>query len=191
MDINDTQHAQVNFPIIADKDRKVSMLFGMLDATSFRHGPKLGQTMTVRNVYICSPSKRVELILSYPAVIGRSFNEILRVVDALRLAAKHRVATPANSQPGDDTVVLPFVSDEEAERLFADRGGFRRVRSYLRFVRDPSLRSLCGCPTDGEHGRVGSLASGVLGQNDGAVGRHSRQRSVAGRSHHLLASPAR
>jgi len=139
-DINETQNTHVDFPIIADKDRQVSMLFGMLDATNFRHGSSLGETMTVRNVFVISPSKRVELILSYPASIGRSFDEILRVVDALQLSAKYRVATPANWQPGDDTVVLPFISDEEAERMFADQGGFRKVRSYLRYVRDPSLR---------------------------------------------------
>ena len=133
-DINETQHTQVNFPIIADKDRRVSMLFGMLDPTTFRHGTGLGETMTVRCVFIISPSKRVELILSYPAFIGRNFNEILRILDALQLSAKYRVATPANWQPGDDTVVLPFISDEEAERMFADQGGFRKVRSYLRFV---------------------------------------------------------
>ncbi len=141
-DINDTQHTQVNFPIIADRDRRVSMLFGMLDSTNFRQGSSLGQTMTVRSVFIISPAKRVELILSYPAFIGRSFNEILRVLDALQLSSKHHVATPANWQPGEDTVILPFISDEEAERMFADQGGFRKVRSYLRYVRDPSLRCL-------------------------------------------------
>jgi len=145
-DINETQHTQVNFPIIADKDRRVSMLFGMLDPTTFRHGSSLGQTMTVRNVFIISPAKRVELILSYPAFIGRNFNEILRVLDALQLSAKYQVATPANWKPGDDTVVLPFISDEEAERMFADKGGFRKVCSYLRYVRDPSLRVLARWP---------------------------------------------
>jgi thioredoxin-dependent peroxiredoxin len=141
-DINETQGTTLNFPIIADKDRQVSMLFGMLDATHFRHGSSLGQTQTVRNVYIISPSKRVELILSYPAHVGRSFDEILRVLDALQLSTKYRVATPVNWRPGDDTVVLPFISDEEAERMFADQGGLRKVRSYLRYVRDPSLRRL-------------------------------------------------
>jgi len=141
-DINETQHTQVNFPIIADKDRQVSMLFGMLDPTTFGHGSHLGQTMTVRNVFIISPAKRVELILSYPAFIGRNFYEILRVLDALQLSAKYHVATPANWHPGDDTVVLPFISDADAERMFADQGGFRKVRSYLRYVHDPSLRCL-------------------------------------------------
>jgi alkyl hydroperoxide reductase subunit AhpC/uncharacterized protein (DUF924 family) len=145
-DINETQHTQVNFPIIADHERRVSMLFGMLDATTFRHGASVGQTMTVRNVFIISPAKRVELILSYPAFIGRNFKEILRVVDALQLSAKYKVATPANWRPGQDTVVLPFISDEEAERMFAHQGGIRKVRSYLRYVRDPSLRSLVRWP---------------------------------------------
>jgi alkyl hydroperoxide reductase subunit AhpC/uncharacterized protein (DUF924 family)/CRP-like cAMP-binding protein len=141
-DINETQRTQVNFPIIADKDRRISMLFGMLDPTTFRHGSSLGETMTVRSVFIISPTKRVELILSYPAYVGRNFSEILRILDALQLSAKYHVATPANWQPGDDTVVLPFISDTEAERMFARQGGFRKVRSYLRFVRDPSLRIL-------------------------------------------------
>jgi alkyl hydroperoxide reductase subunit AhpC/uncharacterized protein (DUF924 family) len=141
-DINETQNTRVTFPIIADKDRKVAMLFGMLDPTTFRHGTGIGETMTVRSVFIISPAKRVELIITYPAYIGRSFDEILRVLDALQLSAKYRVATPVNWKPGDDTVVLPFISDEEAEAMFADRGGLRKVRSYLRFVRDPSLRLL-------------------------------------------------
>jgi len=141
-DINETQRTEVNFPIVADNDRRVSMLFGMLDPTTFRHGSNVGETMTVRNVFIISPAKRVELILAYPAYVGRSFDEILRILDALQLSAKYHVATPANWQPGQDTVVLPFISDEAAERMFADQGGYRKVRSYLRFVRDPSLRSL-------------------------------------------------
>src|SRR4029453_9512441 len=141
-DINETKNTVGNFPIIADKDRRVAMLFGMLDPTTFRHGAGLGETMTVRNVFIISPAKRVELILSSPAYIGRNFNEILRVLDSLQLSAKYQVATPANWQPGEDTVVLPFISDEEAERMFADAGGVRKVRSYLRYVRDPSLRCL-------------------------------------------------
>jgi alkyl hydroperoxide reductase subunit AhpC len=141
-DINETQHTTVRFPIIADKDRRIAMLFGMLDATNFRHGPNLGTTMTVRNVFIISPAKRVELILAYPASVGRNFDEILRVLDALQLSSKYRVATPANWRPGDDTVVLPFISDEDAEQMFGDQGGVRKVRSYLRYVRDPSLRLL-------------------------------------------------
>jgi alkyl hydroperoxide reductase subunit AhpC len=141
-DINETQNTVVNFPIIADKDRRISMLFGMLDATHFGHGPNLGATVTVRSVFIISPQKRVELVLSYPAYVGRKFDEILRVLDALQLSAKYRVATPANWRPGQDTVVLPLLSDEEAEKVFAEQGGIRKVRSYLRYVLDPSLRML-------------------------------------------------
>jgi alkyl hydroperoxide reductase subunit AhpC/uncharacterized protein (DUF924 family) len=141
-DVNETQGVRLNFPIIADRDRQVSMLFGMLDATHFGHGTSLGATMTVRDVFIISPAKRIELILSYPAFVGRNFDEILRVLDALQLSANHQVATPVNWRPGDDTVVLPFISDDEAERRFADLGGVRKVRSYLRYVRDPSLRRL-------------------------------------------------
>jgi thioredoxin-dependent peroxiredoxin len=141
-DIKATQGAEVNFPIIADEDREVAMLFGMLDATHFRHGSNLGATQTVRNVFIISPSRRVELILSYPATVGRSFSEILRVIDALQLSAKYRVATPANWKPGDDTIVLPFIPDEEVERLSGDQSGFRKIRPYLRYVRDPSMRRL-------------------------------------------------
>jgi alkyl hydroperoxide reductase subunit AhpC len=98
--------------------------------------------VTVRSVFIISPQKRVELVLSYPAYVGRNFDEILRVLDALQLSAKYRVATPANWRPGQDTVVLPLLSDEEAEKVFAEQGGIRKVRSYLRYVLDPSLRML-------------------------------------------------
>ena len=117
-------------------------IFLSLSIKEHKYEIELAITMTVRSVFIISPAKRVELIISYPAYIGRSFDEILRVLDALQLSANHRVATPANWRPGDDTVVLPFISDEEAERLFAAQGGFRKVRSYLRYVRDPSLRCL-------------------------------------------------
>ena len=134
-DINATQRAQVNFPIIADKDRRVSMLFGMLDPTQFHHGPGLGETMAVRSVFVISPQKRVELMLTYPAHVGRNFDEILRVIDALQLSQRYRVATPANWRPGDDTVVLPFVSDEEAER-HVRRAGRRAHRPLL-----PALRA--------------------------------------------------
>lgn len=163
-DINETQNAHVDFPIIADKDRRIAMLFGMLDATTFHHGAaSRGATMTVRNVFIISPAKRVELILSYPAFIGRNFNEILRVVDALQLSAKYQVATPANWAPGDDTVVLPFISDEEAERIFGAESGFRKVRSYLRYVRDPSLRSLMASPPQAQSSADPSAASDAAG----------------------------
>ena len=140
-DINETQHTRVNFPIIADKDRRVAMLFGMLDPTTFRHGSGLGETMTVRSVFIISPAKRVELMITYPAYIGRNFDEILRVLDALQLSAKYRVATPANWRPGT-TRWCCRSSPTRRQSACSRPGGFRKVRSYLRYVRDPSLRCL-------------------------------------------------
>lgn len=137
-EINETQGVVVRFPIIADANRRISMMFGMLDPTTFAHGQRLGETMTVRSVFVISPQKRVELILTYPAFIGRNFDEILRLLDALQLSAKYRVATPANWRPGDDTVVLPFVSNQEAEKLFGGKGSVRVVNRYLRYVKDPS-----------------------------------------------------
>ena len=98
--------------------------------------------VTVRSVFIIDNNKKIRATITYPASTGRNFDEILRVLDALQLSTKYRVATPVNWHPGDDTVVLPFISDEEAERMFADQGGLRKVRSYLRYVRDPSLRRL-------------------------------------------------
>ncbi|KAJ3399757.1 hypothetical protein HDU80_007602 [Chytriomyces hyalinus] len=139
-DINEVCSTTVDFPIIADKDRRISMLFGMLDSTTFRHGDRQGETMTVRSVFIISPKKRVELVFSYPAHIGRNFKEIIRTLDALQLSFKYRVATPVNWMPGDDTVVLPFITDDEADKLFD--GDVRKELSYLRWVRDPSTRVL-------------------------------------------------
>ncbi|TPX75871.1 peroxiredoxin [Chytriomyces confervae] len=139
-DINEVCNTTVEFPIIADSDRRIAMLFGMLDSTTFRHGERKGETMTVRSVFIISPKKRVELIFSYPAHIGRNFREILRTLDALQLSMKYHVATPVNWMPGDDTVVLPFITDEEAESMFD--GDVRKELSYLRWVRDPSTRVL-------------------------------------------------
>ena len=146
-DIEETQGAAINYPMIGDPELKVAKHYDMIHPNATA-GPNRTpvDNQTVRNVFIISPAKRVELILSYPAFIGRNFKEILRVLDALQLSAKYRVATPVNWQPGDDTVVLPFISDEEAESIFADQGGFRKVRSYLRYVRDPSLRVLARWP---------------------------------------------
>jgi alkyl hydroperoxide reductase subunit AhpC len=142
-DIESTLNVKVRFPLIADKDRQLSMLFGMLDATRFGYGASLGQTMTVASVVVISPGKRVELIQAYPGQVGRSFEEILRVIDALQLSSKCQLATPADWRPGEDTVVLPFISDEDAEEMMAaDQNGVRKARSYMRFLRDPSLRVL-------------------------------------------------
>jgi len=122
-----------SYPIIADPDRKISVLYGMLDQT---HLNQTGQPFTVRSVFVIDPSKIVRLIITYPAPTGRNFNEILRVLDSLQLAFTHKVATPADWQKGDDTVVLPTVPNEEAEKLFPK--GFKQIRPWLRTTPDPS-----------------------------------------------------
>lgn len=104
-DINETQNTTVNFPIIADQDRKVSTLY------DFIH-PNASETLTVRSLVIIDPNKKVRLIITYPASTGRNFNEILRVVDSLQLTDHHKVATPANWQHGDDVVIIPSLKDE-------------------------------------------------------------------------------
>ena len=105
-DINETQNTTVNFPIIADQDRKVSELYGFIH-------PNASETLTVRSLVIIDPNKKVRLIITYPASTGRNFNEILRVVDSLQLTDKHKVATPANWQQGEDVVIVPALKDEE------------------------------------------------------------------------------
>ena len=144
IDIEETQGAKVNYPMIGDPQLKVAKLYGMLpgDAGESCEGRTPADNATVRTVFVIGPDKKIKLQISYPMTTGRNFDEILRVVDALQLSVKFQVATPVNWQPGDDTVVLPFISDEEAERIFGPEGGFRKVLSYLRYVRDPSLRSL-------------------------------------------------
>eukprot|EP00899_Mesostigma_viride_P019738 jgi/Mesvir1/27766/Mv07451-RA.1 len=135
-DINATQGVEVKFPLIDDKERRVSMAYGMLDTTLKKGGGQAGMTITVRSVFIISPLKRVQLILTYPASIGRNFNEVLRAVHALQLSSRYKVATPVNWQPGQDTVVLPFIPTEQAEEMFY--GGVRKSAvKYLRYVADP------------------------------------------------------
>ncbi|WP_228148360.1 peroxiredoxin, partial [Acinetobacter pittii] len=115
-DINETQNTTVNFPIIADKDRKVSELYGFIH-------PNASETLTVRSLVIIDPNKKVRLIITYPASTGRNFNEVLRVVDSLQLTDKHKVATPANWQQGEDVVIVPSLKDEEEikQLLFPSR----------------------------------------------------------------------
>ena len=121
-DIEQTQGVRPNFPMIGDADRRIAGLYDMLDADA-------GDTMTVRNVFIVGPDKKVKLTLTYPASTGRNFDELLRVIDSLQLTAKHKLATPANWKPGDDCIIVPSVSNEEAEEKFP---GFVTVRPYLR-----------------------------------------------------------
>jgi alkyl hydroperoxide reductase subunit AhpC len=129
-DINETQGTQVNFPIIADEDRKVSELYDMIH-------PNANDKLTVRSVYVIGPDKKVKLMITYPASTGRNFDELLRVIDSLQLTAYHKVATPANWRNGDDCVIVPAVSSEEAHEKFPK--GFKEVKPYLRITPQPNL----------------------------------------------------
>ena len=127
-DIAETQGTQLNFPLLADADRQVAELYDMIH-------PAADSTATVRSVFIIDPNKKVRLMLTYPASTGRDFGELLRVVDSLQLTEYQRVATPANWRAGDDVVILPSVSSEEADKLFPQ--GYREVKPYLRFTAQP------------------------------------------------------
>jgi alkyl hydroperoxide reductase subunit AhpC len=136
-DIEDTQGARPNYPIVADPDFKVSKLYGMLpgevegDAT--QRTP--AQNQTVRNVFVIGPDKKIKLILVYPMTTGRNFDEVLRVIDSLQLTAKHRVATPVNWQQGDNVIIAGSVSDDEAKTIYPD--GWESPRPYIRIVPQP------------------------------------------------------
>jgi thioredoxin-dependent peroxiredoxin len=136
-DIEETQGAKVNYPIIGDSDLKVSKLYDMLPAeepgTSEGRTPALNQT--VRTVFVVGPDKKIKLMLSYPMTTGRNFDEILRVIDSIQLTAKHNVATPVNLKQGDDVIILPSVSEEEAKQKYP--GGWKAPRPYLRIVPQP------------------------------------------------------
>jgi len=127
-DIRETQGHALNFPLIADADRKVSGLYDMIH-------PNANDTLTVRSVFIIDPRKKVRLILTYPASTGRNFDEILRTVDSLQLTDKHSVATPVNWKDGDDVIIVPALSDEDAKKKFP--GGWKTLKPYLRVVPQP------------------------------------------------------
>jgi len=127
-DIKETQGYKPNFPIIADEDRKVSDLYGMIH-------PKASDTLTVRSVFVIGPDKKIKLTLTYPASAGRNFDEILRVIDSLQLTANYKVATPANWKRGEDVIISGTVSDEDAKKLFPQ--GWTTVKPYLRTVKQP------------------------------------------------------
>lgn len=127
-DINETQNTEVNFPIIADEDKTISRLYDMIH-------PNASATATVRSVYVIGPDKTVKLIITYPASTGRNFDELLRVIDSLQLTAYHKVATPANWRKGEDVVITPAVSNEEASQLFPK--GFVEIKPYLRLTPQP------------------------------------------------------
>ena len=130
VDINETQNTRVNFPIIADADRKVSDLYDLIH-------PNANDTLTVRALFVIDPNKKVRLTITYPASTGRNFDEILRVVDSLQLTDNYKVATPANWKEGDEVVIVPSLKDEAeiAERF---PKGYRAVRPYLRFTAQPN-----------------------------------------------------
>ena len=128
-DINETQNANVAFPLIADPDRKVAELYDMIH-------PNALDNMTVRSVFVIGADKKVKLTLTYPASTGRNFDEILRVIDSLQLTANYSVATPANWEDGDDCIVVPALSDEEATEKFPQ--GFTAVKPYLRVTPQPN-----------------------------------------------------
>lgn len=129
-DINETQNTLVNFPIIADEDRKVSDLYDMIH-------PNADSTLTVRSVFIIAPDRTVKLIITYPASTGRNFHELLRVIDSLQLTAYHKVATPANWEHGQDVVVSPSIPTAEAKEIFEK--GVEEIRPYLRMTPDPTV----------------------------------------------------
>lgn len=132
-DISDTQGvAEITYPIVADASRKISEQYGMLDQTNINDE---GLPLTVRAVYVIDPNKKVRLTVVYPASTGRNFNELIRVIDSLQLTDHHQVATPANWQNGEDCVVVPSLSNEEAEAKF--KKGVNVVRPYLRMTPDP------------------------------------------------------
>ena len=137
-DIKDVSGTKPNYPIIADEDLKVAKAFNMLegDAGTTSMGRTAVDNETVRTVFIIRPDKRIGLFLTYPMSTGRNFKEILRAIDSMQLTAKHKVATPAEWQKGDDVVILPKVKDDEAKKLFPN--GWDAPKPYLRKVPDPS-----------------------------------------------------
>ena len=129
-DINETQHTTVNFPIIADEDRKVSELYDMIH-------PNASEKFTVRSVFIIGDDKKIKLTITYPASTGRNFDELLRVIDSLQLTAYYKVATPANWVNGDDCVVSPSIATADIPGIFPK--GFKEIKPYLRITPQPNL----------------------------------------------------
>lgn len=126
-DINETQNVNVDFPIIADSDKKVAHLYGMIH-------PNASETATVRSLFVIDPHKKVRLTITYPASTGRNFNEIIRVIDSLQLTDQHKLATPADWKQGEDCIVVPSVSTTDAKNIF---GEVNEVKPYLRYVKQP------------------------------------------------------
>jgi len=127
-DINETQHCSVGFPIIADEDRKVATLYDMIH-------PNASATFTVRSLFVIGPDKKIKLTLTYPASTGRNFVEVLRVIDSLQVTAQHGLATPADWRQGEDLIVVPAVSTEDAQKRFPK--GLKIIKPYLRYTPQP------------------------------------------------------
>lgn len=135
-DIEETQGAKVNYPMIGDTDLAVAKLYNMLpaDEAGTSEGRTAATNETVRSVFVIAPDKKIKLMLTYPMTTGRNFDEILRVLDSIQLTTKHKVATPVNWKNGDDVIIVTSVSDEDAKKTF---GEFKTVKPYLRLTKQP------------------------------------------------------
>ena len=136
-DIEETQGHAINYPLIGDTELAVAKLYNMLpaDETGSSEGRTAATNATVRSVFIIGPDKKIKLMLTYPMTTGRNFDEILRVLDSMQLTAKHKVATPVNWQDGDEVIIVPAVSNDEAQGMFPE--GWKTVKPYLRLVKQP------------------------------------------------------
>jgi thioredoxin-dependent peroxiredoxin len=136
-DIKETQGFAPNYPLIGDTDLRISKLYGMLPASASGDASKRTpmDNLTVRNVFVIGPDKKIKLIIVYPMTTGRNFDEVLRVIDSLQLTAKHKVATPVNWKPGEDVIIAGSVSDDEAKKIYPQ--GFKAPKPYLRIVPQP------------------------------------------------------
>lgn len=137
-DIEETQGHKVNYPLIGDPELKVAKLYEMLpaEAGDTSEGRTPADNATVRSVFLIGPDKQIKLQLTYPMTTGRNFDEVLRVLDSIQLTAKHKVATPVNWKPGEDVIIVPAVSDEEAKEKYP--GGWKTIKPYLRVVPQPT-----------------------------------------------------
>jgi alkyl hydroperoxide reductase subunit AhpC len=134
-DIEETQGSAVNYPMIGDNDLKIAKLYNMLPAEAVPGQRTAADNLTVRNVFVVGPDKKIKLILVYPMTTGRNFDEVLRVIDSLQLTAKHKVATPANWKHGEDVIIAGSVNDEDAKKQYP--GGWKAPKPYLRIVPHP------------------------------------------------------
>jgi len=136
-DIEETQGAAINYPMIGDTDLKVAKLYEMIhpNASGNAKGRTAADNATIRSVFIIGPDKKIKLVLTYPMTTGRNFDEVLRVLDSMQLTAKHKVATPVNWKQGNDVIIVPSVSDEEAKQKYPQ--GWKTLKAYLRLVKQP------------------------------------------------------